>query len=263
MKIITLLTDFGLQDGYPGVMKGVIWNIIPDVHIVDLSHDISPQDIMRAALLLGRSAVYFPIGTIHLAVVDPGVGTTRRAIAAQLRDHFFVGPDNGLLTLLLDKAQGDHQQVELVHLDKPEFWLPSVSKTFHGRDIFAPVAAHLAAGIPIEQLGTPIHDPIRLDIPIPVCTSNGWLGQVIYIDHFGNLATNITASDLGSSEVMMATVKGARITGLAQAFGDSLTGSLIALIDSFASLSISVVNGSAANTLHAHVGDPVEVLTSK
>lgn len=263
MRIITLLTDFGIHDGYPGVMKGVILNIAPEVQIIDLSHDISPQDILQAAILLGRSALYFPIGTIHVAVIDPGVGTSRRAIAAQLGDHFFVGPDNGLITLLLDKSECDHQQVELVNLDKPRFWLPEVSKTFHGRDIFVPVAAHLATGVSLDQMGSPINDPIRLDIPKPARTSNGWLGQVIYIDHFGNLSTNITASDLGSSDVITTIVKGNRITGLARAFGDALEGSLIALIDSFATFSISVVNSSAANFLGAHVGDPVEVITSK
>jgi S-adenosylmethionine hydrolase len=263
VKFITLLTDFGIHDGYPGVMKGVIWNIAPDVQIVDLSHDISPQDVMQAALLLGRSAPYFPAEAIHVAVIDPGVGTSRRPIAGQLGEYFFVGPDNGLLTLLLDHAEGDRQQVKLVNLDKPAFWLPSVSKTFHGRDIFAPIAAHLAAGTPLDQLGSPIHDPIRLDIPKPVRTPHGWLGQVIYIDHFGNLSTNITAGHLRSSEIMMVIIKETQISGLVQAFGDSAAGSLIAVIDSFAALSISVVNGSAANALHAHVGDPVEVLIKR
>jgi len=260
MKIITLLTDFGLHDGYPGVMKGVIWNIAPQAQLVDLCHDIPPQAVMQAALLLGRSAPFFPTGTIHLAVVDPGVGTWRRAIAASLGEHFFVGPDNGLLTLLLDNAENDHQVVELVNLDKPAYWRSAVSKTFHGRDIFAPVAAHLAVGIPLDQVGSPIHDPIRLDIPRPKRTSHGWSGQVLYIDHFGNLSTNITASHIGSSGVVMVTLRDTRITGMAQTFGDSLAGSLITLIDSFGALSISVVNGSAADFLHTQVGDPVDVL---
>jgi S-adenosylmethionine hydrolase len=261
MKLITLLTDFGTQDGYPGVMKGVIWNIAPGVQIVDLSHNISPQDVTQAAILLARSAPFFPAGTIHVAVVDPGVGTSRRAIAAVLGDQFFVGPDNGLLTLLLDRAESNRQPVSLVNLDQPTYWLPDVSSTFHGRDIFAAVAAHLAMGISLSQLGTSIIDPIRLDIPQPQHTSTGWLGRVIYIDHFGNLATNITTADLGSSQVKVTSIQGAQVTGMVKAFGDAPPGSLVNLIDSFGALSISVVNGNAAITLHAHVGDLVEIVT--
>jgi S-adenosylmethionine hydrolase len=260
MALITLLTDFGLQDGFPAVMKGVIWNITPQVLIVDISHGISPQQVMQAALLLGRCAPYFPSGTIHVGVVDPGVGTSRRAIAAQLGEQFFVGPDNGLITLLLERAENNHQEISFVKLDKPAFWLPDVSKTFHGRDIFAPVAAYLAMGISLEQIGSTMSDPKRLTIPQPRRTTHGWLGQVIYIDHFGNLSTNIQAKDLESSTAVMTTIKGVQISGMATAFGEYPSDKPIVLIDSSGALAISVVNGSAAKLLNSKVGDQVEVL---
>lgn len=260
MALITLLTDFGLQDGFPAVMKGVIWNIAPQVLIVDISHDVSPQDVMQAALLLGRGAPYFPSGTIHVGVVDPGVGTSRRAIAARLGDQFFIGPDNGLVTLLLERAESNRQEISFVSLDKPSYWLPEVSKTFHGRDIFAPVAAYLAMGISLEQIGSSMNDPKRLAIPRPSRISSGWLGQVIYIDHFGNLSTNIQAKDLGSSKVVTTTIKGIQITGMATAFAGYPADTPIVLIDSSDALAISVVNGSAAELLDSQVGDQVEVL---
>ncbi len=260
MRVITLLTDFGIRDGYPGVMKGVIWKIAPDVQIADLSHEVSPQNIFEASRLLWRCAPFFPDGSIHVAVVDPGVGTSRRGIVAQLGTQFFVGPDNGLLTFLSARVEAENQASRFIHLDRPEYWLPVVSPVFHGRDIFAPVAAHLASGVPFDALGTPINDPIRLEIPQPVPIQNGWLGQVIHIDHFGNLATNLTASHLKNVKNVMIEVRGVRIPGLVSTFGERPIGTLIALLDSSGSLAISVVNGSAAQRLNAVVGDQVELL---
>ncbi len=197
MSIITLLTDFGLKDGNVGVMKGVIWKIAPEAQIADLSHLIPPQDVQDGALILSRSAPYFPPGTVHVAVVDPGVGTTRRPIAARLGGQFFVLPDNGLITLLLEQAEAASEIVEFVHLDQAQYWLPAVSHVFHGRDIFAPSAAHLANGVLLTELGTPIHDPQRLKFPVPTRTDLGLLGEVIHIDHFGNLSTSIRRQHLG------------------------------------------------------------------
>jgi S-adenosylmethionine hydrolase len=260
MTVITLTTDFGSDDYEAGVLKGVIWKIAPWVRIADLSHNISPHDILEAALLLWRAAPFFPDRTIHLAVVDPGVGTARRGIVARLGSQYFVGPDNGLLSLLLSKAEELNQSTSFVHLDNPEYWLPEVSNIFHGRDVFTPVAAHLAAGISIESLGTSLKDPVRLEIPQPVPILGGWLGQVIHIDHFGNLSTNLYTSHVTTSKEVMITLKGEHIKGLVSTFGERPAGMLVALLDSSGSLAISVVNGSAAKLLGAQVGDKIEVL---
>ncbi len=168
MTLITLLTDFGLKDGYPGVMKGVIWGIAPQAQIADITHLIQPQNVLEGALVLSRAAPYFPPGTIHLAVVDPGVGTSRRPIAAMLGNQFFVGPDNGLCSQLLAHSQLVGASTHFVHLNRPEFWLSQPSSTFHGRDIFAPAAAHLANGVDLSELGTPIGDPVVISPPQPV-----------------------------------------------------------------------------------------------
>jgi S-adenosylmethionine hydrolase len=260
MTVITLTTDFGSGDHEAGVLKGVIWQIAPKAKIVDLSHDISRHNVMEAAILLWRASPYFPAGTIHVVVVDPGVGTSRRGIAAHLGDQFFVGPDNGIITLLMNKIEETGQISEFVKLDQPRFWLSTVSSVFHGRDVFSPVAAHLASGTPLSLLGTLISNPVRLDIPRPNRTRQGWIGQVIHIDHFGNLSTNINGNHLNQAGVLSFLINGEPITGLVSTFGDRPVGTLIALLDSSGSLAISVVNGSAAQFLHAGIGDNIEVI---
>jgi len=260
MPRILLLTDFGTRDGYPAVMKGVIWSIAPQVEVVDLTHEIPPQDVLGAALTLGRAAPYFSAGTIFLAVVDPGVGTVRRPLAARLGGQFFVAPDNGLLTLVWEGAERGGQPIELVWLDRPQYGLPGVSRTFHGRDIFAPAAAHLANGVPLTELGTPIQDPLRLPLPAPRRTPAGWQGQVIHVDRFGNLATNLNAAHLPPSGQVEVRIAGERIAGIVLAYGDRPPGSLAALIDSDGALSIVLVNGSAAQRLKAAAGEPVELI---
>lgn len=264
MKFVTLLTDFGLRDGYVGVMKGVIYGIAPHVQIADISHFISPQNIMEGALALGRVSAYFPPGTVHIAVVDPGVGTARRPIAARIGAHYFVGPDNGLFTVVLERAERSGDHVTLVHLDRPRFWLPMISNVFHGRDIFSPVGAHLANEIPLDDVGTRIGNIVRLDIPRVEQSQNGFRGQVTSIDHFGNLATNIlrehlTGMNLRSIKVCLG---GVEINGLVNTFGDRSPGELIALFGTTNDLIVSVVNGSAADRLHVQVGEPVEVSES-
>lgn len=260
MALITMLTDFGLKDGNVGVMKGVILNIAPATRIVDLSHTISAQNVHEAALVLLRSAPYFPDGSIHLVVVDPGVGTDRRAIAAQLGAHYFVGPDNGVITMLLDSVARRGLVTRFVHLDKPEFWLPEVSNVFHGRDVFAPCAAHLAAGVLLEMLGTAIAAPIRLEIPAPRELDHGWQGEVIHIDHFGNISSNIRLEHLGERRQVVVRLDGTEIHGLVRAFGERPAGELVALFGSTGNLIVSVVNGNAAERLGTVVGDPIEVL---
>jgi S-adenosyl-L-methionine hydrolase (adenosine-forming) len=260
MSIITLMTDFGLKDGNVGVMKGVIWGIAPRTQIADISHLISPQNIPEAALILARSAPYFPRGTVHVAVVDPGVGTARRPIAARIGEHTYVLPDNGLLTLVLEKADKERQQVEMVHLDRQKYRLPVVSHVFHGRDIFAPAAAHLAAGVPLSAMGSWITDPVRLELPRPQPTPSGLRGQIIHIDHFGNLSTNIHQEDLEGIQKLAVRLRGEEIPGLARTFGEHPEGTLVALYGSTGSLIVSVVNGSAAGRLGAQVGDEVDVI---
>ncbi len=262
MKLITLLTDFGLQDGYPGIMKGVIWGIAPEAQIADLTHSIPPQDILAGALALGRAAPYFPPGTIHVGVVDPGVGTRRRAMAARLGECYFVGPDNGLCTALLEQAGG---AIQAVQLDQPRFWLPQVSHSFHGRDIFAPAAAHLANGVALEELGSPLAEVVRLIIPQPTPLSEpgrrGWRGQVIHVDAFGNLATNFTRQHVPGAGTGKACLRiaGQEICGLANTFGEGQPGDLIAMLDSAGQVSVCVVNGSAARRLNVAAGEPVEM----
>ena len=259
MPFITLLTDFGLKDGYVGAMKGVIWSIIPQAQIADLSHEIAPQNVMQAALVLERTAGYFPAGTVHIAVVDPGVGTPRRPLAARLGNHTFVGPDNGLFSLVMARAEAARSPIEIVHLDRPEYWLPEVSRVFHGRDIFAPVGAHLANGVPLQSVGAVIADPARLSISQPEPGPDGWRGTVIDIDAFGNLVTNVRQEHLAGLPRINIKIKNALIKGLSQTFGDRPAGELTALIDSSGYLSIAVVNGSAASRLPAVVGDIIEI----
>lgn len=259
-KIITLMTDFGLKDGNVGVMKGVMLTIAPQSQLVDLSHLVSPQNISEAALLLHRSVPFFPPGTIHMVVVDPGVGTARRPIAAGLGGQYFVGPDNGVITRWLERVEGEGGQARFIHLNRPEYWLPQVSHVFHGRDIFSPAAGHLAAGVPLEALGAVIHHPVRIALPRPQRTPAGYLAEVIHIDHFGNLSTNLYQDDLGEARIAAVRLGGVTIDGLNRTFGERAVGELMALFGSTGNLIVSEVNGSAAGRLNAHVGDAVEVI---
>jgi S-adenosyl-L-methionine hydrolase (adenosine-forming) len=260
MSVITLLTDFGLKDGYVGVMKGVIWGIAPQAQIADITHQIHPQNVLEGALAFGRVASFFPGGTIHVGVVDPGVGTSRRPIAARLGEQFFVGPDNGLCTVILEHARELGAAIQFIHLDRSEYWLPDVSSVFHGRDIFAPVAAHLANGITVTDLGAIIEDPILLEIPKPKRIQRGWLGQVIIVDNFGNLSTNLTGAHLAEEGEYKVVIAGHILQGLIRTFGEAKLGELVVLIGEAGDLSISVVNGSAADRLRVGVGEPVKIL---
>jgi S-adenosylmethionine hydrolase len=259
MTCISILTDFGLKDGNVGVMKGVIWGIAPGVSISDLSHDIAPQNIHEAGFVLGRAAPYFPEGTIHLVVVDPGVGTERRPMAARIGPFYFVGPDNGVITRLMESAEGKGWSIEMVHIDKPEYWLPEVSHVFHGRDIFAPVAAHLASGVPLKSVGTSIDDPVLQPLPIPTRTGDTLHGEVIYIDRFGSLVTNIRKRDIDKAQMDSIIVREKEISEIVHTFGERPTGSLVGLFSSTGDLIVSVVNGSASRELGGEVGDRVTV----
>jgi hypothetical protein len=258
MSYITLTTDFGAS---PGVMKGVIWRIAPNVQIADLSHTIRPQDVCQAALILARQVYYFPDNTIHIAVVDPGVGTARRPLAAQIGSQRFVGPDNGIFTPMLQQAEQAGWPVRIVHTRHAAYWLPQVSDIFHGRDVFAPVAAHWAAGTPLAALGEVIDDPVRLSLPRPQPTPQGLSGEVTLIfQHFGNLITNIHRDDLENWSQVRVRLCGVEIAGLVRTFGERPPGTLIALFGSSGHLMISVVNGRATDRLQPAIGDQVEVI---
>jgi S-adenosylmethionine hydrolase len=263
MRFISLLTDFGLKDGYVGVMKGVIWGIAPQVQIADITHLIQPQNILEGALALGRAALYFPADTVHVAVVDPGVGTARRPIAAQLGEHFFVGPDNGLCTLLVAHARQAGGPVRFVHLNQPRYWLAEISNVFHGRDIFSPVAAHLVNGVPLEVLGSLIDNPHLIQLPVPERTTQGWRGQVLWVDNFGNLSTNLTAANLAVMDQVVVRIAGREVHGLVNTFGDRQPGELVAMLDSSGALSICVINGDAAARLNVEAGEMVEISNAR
>jgi len=260
MQIVTLTTDFGTGDYELGSMMGVIWSNAPQARLIDLTHDIERHNIRQAALMLAHCTPYFPAGTIHVVVVDPGVGTHRRPIAARLGDQWFVGPDNGLLTLMLRRATEAGKPVKIVHTNNRQYWLSQVSNIFHGRDVFASVAGHLAAGIDLEKLGPEIQDPMLLDFPEPQPHAGGWSGQVMDIDHFGNLEINIHRDQLEGLGPVKVTCGEHVIQGIVRTFGDGRVGELVALIDSSDYLCIGLVNGSAAAHTQAKIGDPVFVL---
>ncbi len=254
MTIITLTTDFGLSDGYVGIMKGVILGITADVQLVDISHEISPQDVHQGSFVLRNAVPYFPDGTVHLAVVDPGVGSRRRPLLVTTPRASFVGPDNGLFTFAL--AQPDAQAWVL---DRPQYWLPVISRTFHGRDIFAPVAAHLARGVPPEALGSPVSDPVRLELLLPEQQGNRHVvGHVIHVDRFGNLITNVPAAWLADSD-WACEIAGWRISHLSESYSAVRPGELVALIGSSGMLEVALRDGSAARLLGAGVGQPVDL----
>jgi putative phosphoesterase len=260
---LSLMTDFGLQDHFVGAMKGVITSIAPQANIIDISHQVRPQNIRLCGHMLAQAVPYFPPGTIHVAVVDPGVGTQRRAIAAQIGDHFFVAPDNGLLTPILEHAHGTGETIEIISLTQSKYWLPDPSASFHGRDIFAPAAAHLVNGMPLDRLGDRIDDPIMQALPQPSLGDQGWLGEVIMVDVFGNLSTNLRG-DLFENDIgeMSVNIKDRRIHGLTGTFGDAQDGDLIATIDSSGYLSIAIVKGDASKILGSDIGTPVQVIFS-
>ena len=264
MSVITLMTDFGIKDGNTGVMKGVIWGICPTAQISDLSHMVPAQNIREAGYIFARSVPYFPKGSIHVVVVDPGVGTARRPMAAQIGDWFYVGPDNGTITGLLERAEQEGWQTIFVELSQKKYWLQTISYVFHGRDIFSPVAAHLANSVPLQDLGTPFDNPVRLELPKPGRTDQGWRGEVTHIDHFGNISTNIRVEHLRDAlhqkEKIIVRLSGSEIDGMVNTFGERPVGELVALIGSTGNLGIAVVNGNAVERLGTKVGDSVEVV---
>ncbi len=260
MQLISITTDFGNLNGFTGTMKGVIYGIAPNAQIVDITHEIPAQDVRTGSIALWRAAPYFPPGTVHIAVIDPGVGTARRPIAAKLGDQFFVLPDNGLITPMLEDAQAAGEEVVIVHLDKPQYWLPTVYTTFHGRDIFAPSGAHLATGMELEDMGSLISDPVLNPLPKPSKTEQGFNANIIVIDVFGNCSTNLRVSQVPDLAKTTLKVAGQTIEGIIPSYGHRQASDLVAVTDSEGFVEIAVVNGNAAHSFDIKLDDPVEII---
>ncbi|MFO7977006.1 MAG: SAM-dependent chlorinase/fluorinase [Candidatus Hydrogenedentota bacterium] len=257
--LITLSTDFGEQDFYVAAMKGVLASRCPKASILDLSHSLPPQDIMSAALLLEGCMPCFPDETVHMVVVDPGVGTSRRPIAARLGGQYFVCPDNGLLTLVLKKLS----LIEARIITNPACMTATVSTTFHGRDIFAPTAAYLASGEPFSDVGPILETLQTLDIPEPVCMSETTVsGTVIHVDSFGTVLSNITRETLPGKKVRRVRLGPLVLEGIGKTFSDVPLGKPVAYFGSSERLEIAVNCGHAAREYNAGVGDSITVEVS-
>lgn len=260
IPLVALLTDFGTRDGYVGVMKGVMLGIASDVRLVDLTHEIPPQDVRAGAWVLHTSWRAFPQGSVFLCVVDPGVGTDRRPVALRAGGQLFVGPDNGLFSYVLAEAPAERAVV----LDRPLYHLPAPSATFHGRDIFAPCAAHLARGILLDVVGTPVavESLVRFPLPQPEWRGDALVGHVLHVDTFGNLITDFaparTDAILAMPDVSLR-IAGEMITERCRTFGEGPQGRTFALRDSSGHLAIAMRDGSAAVLLGAGVGDEVTI----
>ena len=254
--LVALTTDFGLVDPWVGIMKGVIATRAPEARVVDVTHGIPPQNVLAGALVLRHAVPYFPPGTIHLAVVDPGVGSERRPICVETPREVLVGPDNGLLSLAAAAPPA-----RVYHLKEGRFFPSPRSATFHGRDVFAPVAAALATGTRPSELGPEITDLHRLQVPEPRREAGTIRGQVIYVDHFGNLITNVPRSLLTNfpGEASSISIRGTRVSGLSPSYAAVPSGRPVAVVNSWDHLEIAVRDGSAAASLGAGVGDDVIV----
>jgi S-adenosyl-L-methionine hydrolase (adenosine-forming) len=256
--IITMTTDFSLHDSYVGTMKGVILRIFPEARLVDISHQISPQDILEASLVLESGYRYFPAGTVHLAVVDPGVGGCRRPILIVGNEHFFVGPDNGTFTRVLEQDP----EARIREIKEQKFLLPRVSDTFHGRDVFAPVAAYLARGIDPAEFGPLLSEAQHLQVPEPLAWGGQIRGEVIHIDSFGNIVSNITRDQFEKSvgqRPFRIWINGKTITRIDRTYEDGEQGRPLALFGSTDLLEVAVSGGRAERRIGAGKGDTVLV----
>ena len=259
--LITLLTDFGTRDYFVASLKGVILTINPAARIVDLSHDIAPFGILEAAYCLSSSYRYFPDGTIHVAVVDPGVGSARRPILVKTSRYYFVAPDNGILTPVLNESR----DIEIYQLENLEYQLATLGATFHGRDVFAPAAAWVSRGAVLSLFGRPVFDPVKADWPQPTVNEGSVVGQIMYADRFGNLITNLTLRDIAGGLASSARstpvirIAGYTIDKLVRCYGDGDGGAPQALINSGGYLEIFLKEGNAASRMYWGPGQLVEV----
>jgi hypothetical protein len=260
--IVTLITDFGLQAEYAGAVKGAILTINPRCQVVDITHQIPPQDRLRASFVLQNSYAYYPEGTVHLVVVDPGVGTERRPIILERGGHFFVGPDNGVFTGVLSfpgKCRG-------YEITRQEFFRSRLSSTFHGRDLFAPVAGHLSWGVPPSEIGLPSSDFQRVEWPQPKMEKKKWVGQILWADPFGNLITNISRNAHGAwlgEEKWVIRGKGWKIGSLSKTYGEVESGKPLALFGSSGWLELAVNQSRAQEVLKLKPGDPLIIYLKK
>jgi len=254
MPVITLTTDFGRRDPWVGAVKGVILSINPEATIVDVSHGVSPQKIIEGAFILSRACSYYPEGTIHVAVVDPGVGTERRPVLIETERYFFIGPDNGLFT----RVVSSEKVKQVIELDNSDYFLTQVSATFHARDVFAPVAAHLSRGVKPSELGTVMEEPLMLDLPKPEVSSA--------TDSFGNLISNIAEADISTMlergeidiDIRWRTIHGLVESYIEGGLGRNV-GNAVALIGSSGFLEIAAYKDNAAAALGVSVGEKVDI----
>ena len=265
-SIITLTTDYGSRDAFAGSVKGVILKINPQVQIIDISNEIAPQDIWEAAFTLRSAYNHFPKGTVHLAVVDPGVGGGRRPIIVVTESYYFVGPDNGLFSLIYQEAE----RIRVHHITSTHYFLPNPGPTFHGRDIYAPVSGWLAKGIPSGNFGDEITDYVKLNIPMPKTTANSIEGHVVHIDRFGNIITNISFKDVQpllteSTDLGLATVNvvGKTIKGLKKYYAEASPGEPGAIINSSSALEIFMFKQNARTALSVKRGELVRLTINK
>jgi len=252
--LITLLTDFGLEDPYVGMMKGVMLSVNPEARIIDISHYVKAGSIARAAGIIRETYPYFPEGSVHVTVVDPGVGGKRRAIILMAQSHLFVGPDNGIFWPIINL----HQDIKIIHITETKYFLPDVSDTFHGRDIFAPVAAHLSKGSDPFEMGPTINDPVKLQLPAPHQKGGTLYGEVISVDHFGNLITNIHRKEIeefAGGGPLIIRLEDLFIEGMRGTYAECGKGEILGLFGSSGYLEIAVNLGRASDRLSLDEGE--------
>ncbi|MGF1670516.1 MAG: S-adenosyl-l-methionine hydroxide adenosyltransferase family protein [Balneolaceae bacterium] len=259
--ILTLTTDFGLKDHYVAAMKAVIIGISPNVRLVDISHHIPPQDIMAGAWVVRNATMYFPPKTVHLIVVDPGVGTNRNPVIIEIKDQLFVGPDNGIFSLI-----ADNYEYKATKLSNPDYWLKNKSNTFHGRDVFAPVAAHLTKGVPVHEFGEQLDEIVTYRWAIPIADKDGIQGWVVHIDRFGNLITNIPESMLKNiigNRSYKIYVGNMILNNILSTFGSVPDGEPVAYIGSSDVLEIGINKGNAKKMLGVEKGAQISIVLQK
>lgn len=262
--MITFTTDFGLIEHYVGAMKGVIYSIHPSAQLVDVTNSVQSFDVLDGAIAISQAYSYFPPDSIHLVVVDPGVGGTRRPLVARIGQHFFVGPDNGVFSLVYDREES----ISVRHITAEHYFRQPVSNTFHGRDIFAPVAAYISKGVELDKFGDEITDYVRFAAPKPKTTgANAWKALVLKVDKFGNLITNVTPKDLPqlfepSAPPFKVTVGKAEVTKMQSNYADGAQGEIFCILGSAGFLEISANRNSAARLAEANKGSEVTITIS-
>ena len=260
VTVIALLTDFGTADGYVGILHGVILRINPAATVVDVCHEVPPQNVRAAAFVLSTVYPYFAPDTIHVVVVDPGVGSERQSVAVRTARGVFVAPDNGVLSYVLAREQ----ILQMVQLTNDEYWLAPLSSTFHGRDVFAPVAAHLSLGVPLGNLGRAVQHVVRFALSVAHMAEDGTIhGEVLHVDRFGNLITNLTRELLPLGQQLRVQIAGREVSGPLASYAQVREGELLALFGSSGYLEIAARNGSAAAALQASPGTPITAIASR